>query len=121
VILSNTFSEFLDNKNDFYKFCIFYILANVLLGVDEHATRLLGHVNEGEIWVLTGLAPFSQTIRSLLRTQWLTKQANKIQQKVIWKIHFNEKTLISELNIMMLTFLWLDKVGFYKSYDRRHL
>jgi hypothetical protein len=38
-----------------------------------------------------GLAPCSQTFRSLWRTPWPEKPAETIWQNVIWLIHFNGK------------------------------
>jgi hypothetical protein len=61
--------------------------------------------------VLAGLASFSQTVGSLLRTPLADKATGKIMQKVIQQIHFNGKMYLTTFNdttTILITLNWGD-------------
>jgi hypothetical protein len=61
-----------------------FLLANVFLVVAmPHGSLGAFPRKEGRIQVLAGLAPSIQTLGSLLRAAWLSKQARKITESYI--------------------------------------
>ncbi len=103
---------FLLIKKWFHKNLLFFILANVLLGVVVlHGCMGTLFGKEGGIQVLAGLVPSSQKVGSLLKKPWPAKPDRKVWQKEFRQIHFNWKMHLATFDIMILAFSWFGKIG----------